>query len=107
LQESLDQFEAQGTTVLGISKYGAGDTLMWLSKNDWTFPILVDGGPAIREYGIPNPDHDGTEREGIPHPATIIVDTDGVVRFVNVWVNYRDRTAPKEILSEISRLAGS
>ena len=50
---------------------------MWLSKNDWTFPILVDGGPVIREYGIPNPDHDGTEREGIPHPATIIVDTDG------------------------------
>lgn len=107
MQESLDQFTAQNTTVLGISKYGVGDTLMWLSKNDWTFPILVDGGPVIREYGIPNPDHDGTDREGIPHPATIIVDTDGVVQFVNVWVNYRDRTAPEEILSRISRLAGS
>ena len=46
-------------------------------------------------------------REGIPHPATIIVDADGIVRFVNVWVNYRDRTAPKEILAEISRLGGS
>lgn len=107
MQESLDQFEAQNTTVLGISKYGAGETQMWLSENDWTFPILVDGGPVIREYGIPNPDHDGTEREGIPHPATIIVDADGVVRFVNVWVNYRDRTPPDEILSRISRLAGS
>ncbi len=107
MQESLDQFEAHGAAVLGISKYGVGDTLMWLSKNDWTFPIMVDGGPVISEYGIPNPDHDGTEREGIPHPATIIVDGDGVVRFVNVWVNYRDRTSPKEILSEISRLAGS
>lgn len=107
MQESLDQFTAQNTTVLGISKYGVGDTLMWLSKNDWTFPILVDGGSVIREYGIPNPDHDGTDREGIPHPATIIVDTDGVVQFVNVWVNYRDRTAPEEILSRISRLAGS
>ena len=107
MQESLDQFTAQNTTVLGISKYGVGDTLMWLSKNDWTFPILVDGGPVISEYGIPNPDHDGTDREGIPHPATIIVDTDGVVQFVNVWVNYRDRTGPEEILSRISRLAGS
>ena len=107
MQESLDQFEAQGASVLGISKYGVGDTLMWLSKNDWTFPIMVDGGSVISEYGIPNPDHDGTEREGIPHPATIIVDGDGVVRFVNVWVNYRDRTSPKEILSELSRLAGS
>ena len=107
MQESLDQFEAENTTVLGISKYGAGDTLTWLSKNDWTFPILVDGGAVIREYGIPNPDHEGTDREGIPHPATIIVDTNGVVQFVNVWVNYRDRTAPEEILSRISRLAGS
>lgn len=107
MQESLDRFEAENTTVLGISKYGVGDTLTWLSKNDWTFPILVDGGPVIREYGIPNPDHDGTDREGIPHPATIIVDSKGVVQFVNVWVNYRDRTAPEEILSRISRLAGS
>ena len=94
-------------TVLGISKYGAGETRAWLSEHEWTFPILADGGPVIREYGIPNPDHDGSEREGIPHPATIIVDTDGVVRFVNVWVNYRDRTAPDEILSRISGLAGS
>ena len=107
MQGSLAEFEAANTTVLGISKYGTGETLTWLSKNDWSFPILVDGGPVIREYGIPNPDHDGTDREGIPHPATIIVDPDGVVRFVNVWVNYRDRTAPNEILAEISRLGGS
>ncbi len=103
----MDQFETQSVTVLGISKYGPGDTLMWLSKNDWTFPILVEGGSVIADYGIPNPDHAGTDREGIPHPATIIVDGDGVVRFVNVWVNYRDRTPPDEILAEISRLGGS
>lgn len=102
----MDRFKAAGTTVLGISKYGAGETRRWLSENDWSFPILVDGSPVIRQYGIPNPDHDGTEREGIPHPATIIVDGEGIVRFVNVWVNYRDRTPPDEILAEIGRLAG-
>ena len=93
--------------MVGISKYGAGETRGWLSENDWTFPILVDGEPVIREYGIPNPDHEGAELEGIPHPATIIVDGEGIVRFVNVWVNYRDRTAPDTILAEIARLAGS
>lgn len=104
MQKKLDAFEAANTTVLGISRYDATETGRWLRENDWTFPLLVDGGPAIRDYGIPNPDHDGTEREGIPHPATIIVGPDGVVRFVNVWVNYRERTTPDEILERIARL---
>ena len=67
----------------------------------------MDGGAVIHDYGIPNPDHSGTEREGIPHPATVIVDGQGIVRFVNVWVNYRERTSPDEILEQIALLAGS
>lgn len=104
MQEKLEAFAAANTTVLGISKYGADETSRWLRDNDWTFPILVDGTATIRDYGIPNPDHDGTDREGIPHPATIIVGPDGIVRFVNVWVNYRERTTPDEILERIARL---
>ncbi len=94
-------------TILGISKYDAEETRTWLAENDWTFPILVDGSTVIRDYGIPNPDHDGTEREGIPHPATVIIDREGTVRFVNVWVNYRERTPPAEILERIAALPGS
>ena len=104
MQEKLEAFAAANTTVLGISKYGADETSRWLRDNDWTFPILVDGAATIRDYGIPNPDHGGTDREGIPHPATIIVGPDGIVRFVNVWVNYRERTTPDEILERIARL---
>ncbi len=104
MQQSLERFDAAGATLLGISKYGAGETRAWIAENEWTFPILVEGGEVIRDYGVPNPDHAGTEREGIPHPATVIVDRDGVIRFVNVWVNYRDRTSPEEILAEIGRL---
>lgn len=87
--------------------YDAAETRTWLSENDWSFPILVDGANAITAYGIRNTDHDGTDREGLAHPATIIVDTEGVVRFVNVWVNYRDRTPPEEILEQIAALSGS
>lgn len=104
MQKELARFEAANATVLGISKYDAAETGRWLAENDWTFPLLVDGGPVIRDYGIPNPDHDGTEREGIPHPATILVGGDGIVRFVNVWVNYRERTTPDEILDRIAGL---
>lgn len=41
---------------------------------------------------------------GIPHPATVIIDKQGVVRFVNVWVNYRERTAPATIIEELKKL---
>ncbi len=84
--------------------YGADETASWLRENDWTFPLLVDGGTVIRAYGVRNPDHDGTERQDLAHPATIIVDRDGIVRFVNIWVNYRERTSPDRILEEVARL---
>ena len=84
--------------------YPAGETNRWLRENEWTLPLLVDGAPVIEAYGIPNDEAVGSEIEGVPHPATIIVDTDGIVRFVNVWVNYRERTTPEEILAEIAAL---
>jgi peroxiredoxin len=43
-------------------------------------------------------------REGLPHPATIIIDKEGKVRFVNVWVNYRERTPVATILAELEKL---
>jgi len=90
--------------VLGISSYDAPETARWLAENDWAFPILADGVPVIDAYGLRNADHDGTAREGLTHPATIIVDRDRIVRFVNIWINYRERTPPSRILTEIANL---
>ena len=90
--------------LLGISKYDAAETARWLESNDWSYPILADGGPAIEAYGLTNPDTRRPEHQGIPHPATIIIDKNGVVRFVNVWVNYRERTSPDTIIEELEKL---
>lgn len=51
-----------------------------------------------------NPDVRREEMQGIPHPATIIIDKEGTIRFVNVWVNYRERTSPETILEALSRI---
>lgn len=58
----------------------------------------------IETYGLTNPNPGRPEHKGIPHPATIIVDREGVVRFVNVWVNYRERTPPQTILEELKKI---
>ena len=86
---------------MGISKYDAEETASWLQENDWTFPVLVDGQAVIEDYGLTNPDPPRPAMAGIPHPATIIIDKEGTVRFVNVWVNYRERTEPATILKEL------
>lgn len=65
---------------------------------------MCDGAAVIASYGLTNSEATREDRKGIPHPATIIVDKAGVVRFVNVWVNYRMRTTPATILEELKNI---
>lgn len=90
--------------MLGISKYDAAETASWLEEHDWSFPILADGAAAIDAYGLLNPDVGRESMKGIPHPATIIIDKQGNVSFINVWVDYRQRTTPETIIEEIKRI---
>ena len=90
--------------LLTISKYDAAETASWLEEQDWSFPMLADGGPAIDAYGLLNPDVSRESMQGIPHPATIIVDKEGTVRFVNVWVDFRQRTSPETIIEELEKI---
>ncbi len=90
--------------MLTISKYDAGETQSWIDEHGWSFPVLCDGAAVIERYGLTNLDTGREEMKGIPHPATIIVDKTGVVRFINVWVNYRKRTSPATIIEELRRI---
>lgn len=58
----------------------------------------------IERYGLTNPDATREEVKGIPHPTTVIIDKEGVVRFINVWVDYKKRTSPETILKELEKL---
>ncbi len=66
--------------------------------------MLCDGAGVIERYGLTNPQVSLPEHRGIPHPATIIVDKEGTVRFVNVWEDYRKRTPPETIVEELKNL---
>ena len=91
--------------LLVVSKYDAEETASWVQSNDWTFPILVDGREVIEAYGILNESAlSRPKAAGIPHPATFIIDTKGVVRFKNVWEDYKKRTSPETMLKELDKL---
>lgn len=90
--------------LLAISKYDAAETARWLGESGWTFPLLCDGAKVIERYGLTNPAPARPEHRGIPYPTTMIVDKGGTIRFLNVWVDYRQRTPPERILEELKSL---
>jgi peroxiredoxin len=64
-------------------------------------PFLLDpDAMTIKEYGVYN---EGSERV-IPHPTALIIDKDGIVRFVRVDENYRERPSVDEILEALAGL---
>ena len=62
------------------------------------FPFLSDPGHrVIDRYGLLNPD----DRRGIPHPTTLVIDLEGIVRWKFIEVNYRIRPTNEQILDAL------
>jgi peroxiredoxin len=65
-----------------------------------TFPLLQDTDhQVIDRYGLLNPDG-----KGWPHPATYVIDGQGVVRWKFVEVNYQQRASNEQIRRELAKL---
>ncbi len=66
-----------------------------------TMPFLLDpGATTIKAYGVYN---EGSER-GIPHPTALIIDKEGMVRYVRVDENYRERPSVEELREALGGL---
>lgn len=67
------------------------------------FPLLSDPShQVIDRYGLFNPE-DPRGRQ-ITHPATFVIDMDGVVRWKMVEVNYKIRPTNEDVLNALSGL---
>jgi peroxiredoxin Q/BCP len=90
--------EAVGVTVVGIS-YDSVDTLAkFAEKRKITYPLLSDtGSKTIIAYGLLNKNAKG-KTQGIPYPATIVVDGKGTVRAKLAREGYRDRHTTEDLI---------
>ena len=63
---------------------------------------LMDPGSAtIKRYGILN------EQQGkIPHPATLVIDKQGIIRFLQVDENFKQRADIGEVVAALQSLPG-
>ena len=85
---------------MGIS-YDDPETLAaFASRRAIAFPLLSDGGSkTIDRYGVRDEEARGGQVDGIPHPGTIIVDRDGVIRAKLFLEGYKQRHSVDAIIA--------
>ncbi|PYJ71026.1 MAG: hypothetical protein DME76_03510 [Verrucomicrobia bacterium] len=97
-QQRLPNFNARGIRVIGISVDRPEINKRQSQKLGYTFPLLSDPQAGlIRRYGVL---HSGAGPKGadIARPAEFLIDSSGVVRWVNLTENIAVRARPEQVL---------
>ena len=103
-QQRLPEFEARGIRVVGISVDPPDINQRQSQKRGYTFPLLSDpDAKVIRRYNVLHPGA-GPKREDIARPAEFLLDSNGIVRWVNLTENIAVRARPEQVLEALNQL---
>lgn len=102
----MDEESLAATEVLAISVDGPEMQQAMIDR------IMEDGGERPFYRLVTDPDHRVIDRYGlfnpeesrgrpVPHPTTLVVDRDGVVRWKFIEIDYRIRPSNEDILSAL------
>jgi peroxiredoxin len=71
------------------------------------FPFLSDPDHRVIDaYGVRDPEYNGQNFEGLPHPAVYIIDRNGRVAWAKVEPDYKERPAKQELRAALEALKG-
>ena len=101
LQADAEKIGAAKIRLVGIS-YDSPEILKgFTEEHKISFPLLSDPeSKAIDAYKLRNKDvRQGSRQDGIPHPVTVLVDKEGVVRAKLAYDGYRKRHTTEELLA--------
>jgi len=103
-QKRLPEFEARGIRVVGISVDPPEINRSQAQKSGYTFPLLSDtNAKIIRRYDVLHPGA-GPKGADIARPAEFLLDSNGIVRWVNLTENIAVRARPEQVLQAFSEL---
>jgi peroxiredoxin len=96
----LSRIREQGAELWVVAPDAPDKLEAMRTDNGLEFPVLVDPEcETTRAYGILN-----EESGKVPHPTALVIDKEGVVRFVRVDVDYKVRPAPAELFEALAGL---
>jgi mycoredoxin-dependent peroxiredoxin len=103
-QHRLSEFEARGINVVAISVDSPDINKRQSQKLGYTFPLLSDpDAKTIRRYDVLHPGA-GPKGADIARPAEFLLDSNGIVRWVNLTENIAVRARPEQVLEAFSQL---
>ena len=104
-QHRLSEFDARGINVVAISVDPPDVNKRQSQKLGYTFPLLSDpNAKVIRRYDVLHPGA-GPRGADIARPAEFLLDSDGIVRWVNLTDNIAVRARPEQMLEAFNQLS--
>lgn len=104
IEKSLTELEKLGVRPVAISVDSSQESRELCRKADYTFSFLSDpNAEVIRRYDLlhPRAGHNGHD---IARPAEFLVDSSGVIRWVNLTDDFRVRARPEQMLEAAAKL---
>jgi len=121
-QDKLEQVTALGAAIIAISPESSQQVATTVGKDALAYTVLSDStGSAIKALGLAFILDDTTQAKykgfgvdlsklnadgtwELPHSATYVVDTTGVIRYVYVNEDYKTRANVDEVFAAISKM---
>jgi peroxiredoxin len=103
-QQRFSEFDARGIRVVGISVDPPEINRRQSQKLGYSFPLLSDpNAEVIRRYDVLHPGA-GPKGADISRPAEFLIDSSGVVRWVNLTDNIAVRARPEQVLNAFHQI---
>jgi peroxiredoxin len=104
-QRRLSEFDVRGVRVVGISVDPPEINRRQSEKLGYTFPLLSDPKmQVIRRYDVLHPGA-GPKGADIARPAEFLLDSNGIVRWVNLTDNIAVRARPEQVVEALNQLS--
>jgi peroxiredoxin len=106
LQSELDQFGVQVVFIAAEKRDGMFKPVKFLEKHPVAFPFLLDEDRTVtKAYGLYH--RFGKDAINIAHPATLIIDSNGTVRYIYRGDSQTDRAPIEEVMEAVKKVKTS
>jgi peroxiredoxin len=106
-QQRLSDFDARGIRIVGISVDPPEINRRESQKRGYTFTLLSDPkAEVIRRYDMLHPGA-GPKGADIARPAEFLIDSNGMVHWVNLTENIAVRARPEQVLDAVNQIGSA
>jgi peroxiredoxin len=106
VKNELEPAGAQVVFIAAEKREGMFKPVKFLEKHPVAFPFLLDEDRAVtKAYGLYH--RLGTDAINIAHPATLVIDGNGTVRYIYRGENQMDRAPIEQVLEAVKKVKAS